>query len=139
MVRDSQQAAAVLSCVSRSNERLLALSHKLRTQPEVTNSSHLFLLRDYPLSDPLLGAYADARLQDDRTVVWSLEIRWNEDNLRIESNVSINDHEQGQSFISEFPERVVVTIDEFVSHLEQATSELVASADLIDLGSLARA
>lgn len=132
MDTESRQASRVLEAVAASNERFIALAQSLRARPEVEHTSHLLLLRNYQVSGPKLGVYVDAKLENGQSLVWSLDIAWNSVHWMIESAISVI-HEteaEGEDTLKRYPDRVAETIDELTRHLQDATSDLISSAEM---------
>jgi len=80
----------------------------------------------------MIEAYAEAELTNGNSICWWLELNWNEPNWLIEASVLVNDN-QGQMTLKEFQDKTANSVDDLVVQLRNAISELVASADAIDL------
>lgn len=135
MDTESRQASKVLEAVATSNERFIALAQSLRARPEVERTSHLMLLRNYQMSGPKLGVYVDAKLQNGKSLVWSLDVAWNSVHWTIESTISVihETESEGEDTLKRYPDRTAETIDELTRHLHDATSDLVSSAEMLRL------
>jgi hypothetical protein len=131
---ESKQAAKVLAAIAESNGRLLDLANEMRSRPEVNKVSHDFeCQRNYSHSEFGTGPpyifdwYVDIELGDGRSVWWVIDVFWDEAKWVIKCRIEVPG-EYGPKTLKEFPERNAETIDQFVTQLQAATSELVDSA-----------
>ena len=124
---ESQRAAQLLTALARNNVRLAALQTAVRAHPEVVTSRHALDLRDYE-SGPVLEGYVDAELQSGQALAWWVEAHWDPSGWRIDSSVRV-DHADGEDLIWSFPPRCASTLDTLIAQLDDAISDLAASAD----------
>ncbi len=134
MDSESKHASRLLTAVAVSCERIIDLAINLRLRPEIIEVLQCTDLRNLE-SGPTVDTYADAQLVCGKGITWWLEIDWDENQWTIESRVTIADLtlDEGSKDIFSFPDRVARTIPEFIARLEEATSELINSAEFIDL------
>jgi hypothetical protein len=130
----SKQAQRVLEAIALSHETLIDLSVKLRFRPEVTDVLQDVYLRRYE-AGPTVEGYVDATLRNGKGICWWLEISWNENTWLVESHVAVSNLiiDEGSNYLIRFKDKKAETLDGFVIVLEEATLELVQSADSIDL------
>jgi len=127
----SLPAIRLLESLAHCNEALIELCLSLRSSPHVTNVQRRFDCRAYE-TGVMIEAYAEAELTNGNSICWWLELNWNEPNWLIEASVLVNDN-QGQMTLKEFQDKTANSVDDLVVQLRNAISELVASADAIDL------
>jgi hypothetical protein len=132
--RDSKRAAALLSALAESNERLIAFKEQVRAHPEVVGAQHALELRGYD-SGPVLEGYVDAELRSGHALAWWLDVHWGEEGWRVEASVRV-DREEGEDILHVFPVRQATTLDDFISELNGAVADLIRSADEIDFASV---
>ena len=130
----SQPAKRVLDAIALSHETLIALAVKLRFHPEVTDVLQEVDLRRYEAS-PTVEEYVDAKLRNGKGISWWLEVNWDENTWVVETHVSVSNLivDEGSNYLIRFKDKKAETLDEFIAVLEEATLELVQSADSIDL------
>ena len=75
--------------------------------------------------------YVDVALKNGNAIWWALDVDWDDDAWRIESRVELPS-EHGPVILRELPDRHAETVDEFISQLAEATTELLDSATLIE-------
>lgn len=139
MDKASKQAKRALEAIALSNERLIDLTVKLRFRSEVTEVLHDLDVRRYESGSTVEG-YVDAQLQNGKGICWWLEINCDEDKWLFESRVTVSNLrvDEGSEDLIRFEDKTAETLDEFVTSLEKATSELVESANSIDLNTCER-
>lgn len=134
MDSESRLALRVLEAIALSHERLIDLSVKLRFRPEVLEVLQNVSLRKYQ-SRPTVEGYVDAKLHCARSVCWWLEAYCDGNQWVIESRVSTSNLvvDEGSEDLIRFPDAVAETLDEFLTRLEEVTSQLVDSTHSINL------
>lgn len=131
MDTENKQALELLHSMALSNEMLINLSQRLRDRPEVTQVLHSLEARRHQ-SGAALEGYVDAELKSGKAICWWLDASWNGECWVIETSILIND-EQGQKVLKDFENKTSRTFNDFMAQLKEATSNLVASIDTIDL------
>ena len=124
----------MLEAIALSHETLIDLSVKLRFRPEVTDVLQDVYLRRYE-SGPTVEGYVDATLRNGKGICWWLEVTWDENTWLVESRVTLSNLiiDEGTTDLIRFKDKKAETADEFIILLEEATLELVQSADSVDL------
>src|SRR6266496_232077 len=132
MDNQSKHAKRALEAIALTHKRLIDLSIKLRFRSDVIEVLQDVYVRGYESGSTVEG-YVDAKLHNGKGICWWLEINWDEDNWLIESRVTVSNlrMDQGSKDLMRFNDRAAETLDEFVVRLEEATSELVESANSI--------
>ena len=126
----SGQSIRVLECIAGCNEKLIELSQWLRSFPAIT-ASRGFECRAYDSGTTLEG-YVEVELDEKTTLCWWLDVTWNNANWLIQSSVLLN-NEAGQTRLKDFPSRMPTTVDDFINQMNEATSDLIAYAQSMDL------
>lgn len=134
----SHDAAEFLRAVGRSRRCFAELSVRLESRPEVVRVLHDLT----PGLAPGQGAdclsvdgYVDAELQSGDAVAWLLDVLWDGEQWTISHWVARNG-EFGQEQLTEYSSETAITLSEFITKLDEATAELVASAEDIELKSV---
>ena len=137
MDTNSKAATKVLAAIAESNSSTMVMVRRLEAMTEVENVSFDFecsknqAYLEFGVSSPyLFNWYVDVSLKNGNSILWKLDVSWDESNWIIEASVELPG-EYGPNTLREFPDRVAETIDEFVVQLAGATSELLESANLI--------
>ena len=131
MDAENKRALELLRSIATSNEMLIALSQSLRVRPEVTQVLHSLEARKHQ-SGAALEGYVDAELNNGKAICWWLDAGWDGEHWVIETSILIND-EQGQKVLKDLGRKTPRTLDDFMTQLKEATSNLIASVDTIDL------
>lgn len=131
MNTENKQALELLRGIALSNEMLITLSQDLRTMPEVVRVLHSLEARKHP-SGAALEGYVDAELRNGKALCWWMDAYWKEKQWVIECSIFVQTDE-GQQVVKEFPEKTALSIEEFVSRLDEATRELVSNTDIHSL------
>jgi hypothetical protein len=131
MDTDNKQALKLLHSIALSNEMLITLSQSLRARPDVIQVLHSLEARNHQ-SGAALEGYVDAELANGKAICWWLDASWQGEHWAIETSILVND-DQGQHKLKDFKDRAPKTLDDFVVQLEEATFELTAAIDSIDL------
>lgn len=118
-------------------DRLIGLARELEGRREVVTVLSGFDLRDTRLQSVLgdhgnIHYYVEAELNPGKFLVCSLYISWNESCWTVAPSVSVG-FSQDYEVIKDFDERMATTLDEFIAHLRQVTSDLIDSVESIDL------
>jgi len=123
-----------LEAIALSHETLIELAVKLTFHPEVTDVLQDVYLRRYECG-PTVEGYVDAKLRTGKGIYWWLEVTWDENIWLVESSVNVTNLiiDEGSNYLIRFKDKKAETLDEFIVVLEEATLELVKSADSIDL------
>ena len=135
---ESKSATKVLAALAESYNRGVALARRFQAMPEVERVSFDFDCYknqnhwEYGGGPPyVFDWYVDVLLKNGNSIWWKLDVQWDEDNWVIESSVELPG-EYGPNTLKEFPDRLAETVDQFIAQLDEATSQLLESADLIE-------
>lgn len=131
MNTENKLALKLLHGIAVSNEMLISLSQDLRARPEVVRVLHSLEARKHQ-SGAALEGYVDAELRNGKAICWWMDAYWKEGKWVIECSVLVN-NDEGQHIFKEFPSKSAESLDDFITQLERATSDLVASASTINL------
>ena len=124
------QGAEVLEAIAGASERLIEQTIKLRKLPGVRGVIQAVDCRRLR-SGSSLALYVEAKLVDERTLTWWLEVSWCGEWL-IESRL-LRDHRYGQEIVHRFSDRRATTAGEFADELSRAVDALVSSMAEHDL------
>ena len=138
MDSDSKQATEVLAALAESCSRSMTLVHQFQSMSEVEKVSfdfecsknHSYWEYGSGGSPYIFNWYVDVALKNGKAIWWALDVLWDEDKWIIESRVELPG-DYGPNILKEFPDRCAETVDEFVRQLDEATSQLLGSAELI--------
>ena len=116
----------------------MALVHQFEAMPEVKEVSFDFdCYRNQSYweygrvgSPYIFNWYVDVALKNGNAIWWALDVQWDDANWIIESGVWIPGR-HSSSLLKEFPDRAAETVDAFIKQLDEATTQLLSSADLI--------
>lgn len=139
MDSDSKQATKVLAALAESSSRVIALVRQFQSMPDVEKVSFDFeCSKNQSYGDYGSGGtpyvfnwYVDVALKNGNAIWWGLDVLWDEDKWIIESRVELPG-DSGPNTLKEFPDRSAETIEEFVRQLDEATTQLLGSAELIE-------
>ena len=138
MDSESKQATKVLAALAESSSRGTALVHQFQSISEVEKVSFDFdcyknqSYWEYGGGSPyVFNWYVDVALKNGNAIWWMLDVQWDEDKWIIESSVELPG-KYGPNTLKEFPDRSAETVDEFVRQLDEATTQLLGSAVLIE-------
>ena len=137
MDSESKSAGNVLAAIAESNARFLEFANMLRSSHGVIKVAHDFECRrttNYSEfgTGPryLFDWYVDVELRNHVSVWWAMDVSWDEEYWIISSRVEMPGESRPKA-LNEIPDRHAGTINQFVSYLEAATSELLDSADTV--------
>ncbi|MEP7039264.1 MAG: hypothetical protein ABI891_13090 [Acidobacteriota bacterium] len=138
MDSESKQATRVLAALAESSGKSMSLVHRFQSMPEVEkvsfdfdcykNQSYWEFGRGSPY---IFNWYVDVALKNGNAIWWALDIQWVEEKWIIESCVELPG-DYNPEILKEFPDRFAETVDEFIFQLNDATSQLLDSANLIE-------
>ena len=139
MDSDSKQATKVLAALAESCSRSMALVRQFEAMSEVEKVSFDFECYknqncwEYGSggSPYVFNWYVDVALKNGHAIWWTLDVLWDEDKWMIESRVELPG-DYGPNTLKEFPAKSAETVDEFVRQLDEATTQLLGSAELIE-------
>jgi len=133
MDTQSQYATKLLKVMATNHRRFDDFARQLRSRSEVSSVVSSLHPQQYSV-ESMLECYVDAELVNGKAICWWLEVTWDNTTWHIETRVLVND-EQGQYTIKEFPDRATETFDGFLEQFTQATVELLANEEAINLAS----
>ena len=108
---ESKRAALVLEAIATCSERLIGPARTLRSHPRVVRVDTDFTPRRY-VDGPAFDGYVDAQLQSGDSVVWSLDIRQDEERWTIWYRVKlIYGSVDAEGMLREWDDRTAETID----------------------------
>ena len=138
MDSESKSATRILAALAESSSKSMTLVHHLQSMPEVEevyfdfdcykNQSYWEFGSGSPY---VFDWYVDVALKNGNAIWWMLDVQWDEKRWIIKSGVELPG-KYGSNTLKGFPDRFAETIDEFIVQLNEATSQLLASADLIE-------
>ena len=138
MDSDSKQATRILVALAESSGRSMALVHSFPALPEIEKVSFDFdcyknqSYWEFGNGSPyIFNWYVDVALKNGNAIWWALDVQWDENKWIIETRVELPS-DYSPNILKEFPDRFAGTVDEFISELNEATTQLLESADLIE-------
>jgi hypothetical protein len=118
----------ILKSLAQANESLIDACVRLRARPDVAKVQHGFDVRGYE-SGPRVEAYIDVEFADGRSVAWSLDIAFPENDWVLESGVTTMSSDGREQVLDEFPARIATSPEELASELEAVVRLLTESAE----------
>jgi len=116
----------------------MTLVHRFQSMPEIEKVSFDFECYknqsywEFGSGSPYVFQWSvDVALKNGNAVWWALDVLWDENEWIIESRVELPG-DYGPNTLKAFPDRCAQTVDEFVMQLDEATTQLLSSAELIE-------
>jgi|GEM_PF-2337539 len=130
---NSKQVTIVLEAIATTCEALITMSQQLRANSQVESAMYSLNFRKYQPWGVMIELDVSAWLKkQDKSISWWLEIGWNEGHWVIEHSILTNENDI-QETLKEFETKTPQSINELIEQLEEATSDLITSLQIIVL------
>jgi len=158
MVSDATRIKLIMHHLDEMHSRFISFQTRVDGTPQVSSSTIAFDFRNCPAVIPsggqayvsrleypdfvrnvfsvgrvefsALEAYVDANLVSGRTVAWLLDVIWRDEEWEIQYSVAVNKLDRrGQVPLVEFPDRIMLTMEELITESRIAIAELLGTLD----------